>query len=147
MRSSSIFKKIEVVFHISSSWVRIRLHTKNQLPRLSRSGLKFNHSGVVWWGGVVWWWFFVSIIIPHQPSCFVLFCVVGWIVAIPLFLRQHPEQCTGKKILLYSNKVHFSFLLKKWDFILINSTLFKQHQVQCTVCTCVHLWKLGLYLN
>jgi hypothetical protein len=26
---------------------------------------------------------FLPIIIPHQPSCFVLFCFVGWIVAIP----------------------------------------------------------------
>ena len=24
---------------------------------------------------------FLPIIIPHQPSCFVLFCVVGWVVA------------------------------------------------------------------
>jgi hypothetical protein len=24
----------------------------------------------------------LPIIIPHQPSCFVLFCVVGWILAI-----------------------------------------------------------------
>ena len=40
---------------------------------------------------VVWWWWcggggggvvgFLPIIIPHQPSCFVLLCVVGWIVA------------------------------------------------------------------
>ena len=33
MRSSSIFKNIEAVFHISSYWVKIRLYTKNQLPR------------------------------------------------------------------------------------------------------------------
>ena len=26
--------------HISSSWVELRLHTKNQLPRLSGNGLK-----------------------------------------------------------------------------------------------------------
>ena len=25
---------------------------------------------------------FLPIIIPHQPSCIVLFCVVGWVVAI-----------------------------------------------------------------
>jgi hypothetical protein len=41
----------------------------------------------VWWcggggggGGVG----LLPIIIPHQPSCFVLFCVVGWVVAIEL---------------------------------------------------------------
>ena len=33
--------------HISFSWVKIRLHTENQLPTLSGSALK-----VVMWGGV-----------------------------------------------------------------------------------------------
>ena len=33
--------------HISSSWVKIRLHTENQLPKLSGSALKV----VVWSGG------------------------------------------------------------------------------------------------
>ena len=36
--------------HISSSWVKIRLHTENQLPRLPGSALKV-YSG--WVGGVV----------------------------------------------------------------------------------------------
>ena len=35
--------------HISSSWVKIRLHTENQLPRLPGSALKVPG----WWGGVV----------------------------------------------------------------------------------------------
>ena len=40
---------------------------------------------MVWWcggggGGVVVG--FLPIIIPHQPSRFVLFCVVGWVVVI-----------------------------------------------------------------
>ena len=35
--------------HISSSWVKIRLHTENGLPKLSRSALK----AVVWSGGGV----------------------------------------------------------------------------------------------
>ena len=39
LRSSSVFKNVDVVFHISSSWVKIRLHTKNQLPRLSRTAV------------------------------------------------------------------------------------------------------------
>jgi hypothetical protein len=85
LRSSSIFQKNEVVFHlknievvflVSSSLVRIRLHTKNQLPRLPGSCLKCNH--IVVWCGVV----FLPIIIPLQPNCFVLFCVVGCVVAI-----------------------------------------------------------------
>ena len=34
---------------------------------------------------------FLPIIIPHQPSCFVLFCVVGWIVATVENLKEkHP---------------------------------------------------------
>ena len=48
-------KKIEVVFHISSGWVKIRLHTENQLPRLPRTALIVISPGVVvvWCGGVV----------------------------------------------------------------------------------------------
>ena len=76
--SSSIYKKnefvfhfqnIEVIFHISSSWIKIRLHTKNQLPRLPITKLRSSSwvawkclksfcGVVVWWwcgGGVVWW--------------------------------------------------------------------------------------------
>ena len=34
------------LLHISSSLVKIRLHTENQLPKLSGSALKV----------VVWWW-------------------------------------------------------------------------------------------
>ena len=39
--------------HISSSWVKIRLHTENQPPRLSRSALKV----YMWW----WWWVVVQL--------------------------------------------------------------------------------------
>ena len=38
--------------HISSSWVKIRLHTENQLPKLSGSFLKVVVGGVGWVG---WW--------------------------------------------------------------------------------------------
>ena len=48
MRSSSIFKNIVVVFHVSSSRVKLRVPTENQLPRYPGSELKCNHiSGVV----------------------------------------------------------------------------------------------------
>ena len=40
IRLSSIWKNIEVTFHISTSWVKIRLHTKNNLLMLSGSALK-----------------------------------------------------------------------------------------------------------
>ena len=49
LRSSSIFKNIEVVFLISSIWVKVRLHTENQLPKLSRTAL-------IVMGPSVWWW-------------------------------------------------------------------------------------------
>ena len=51
-QSNTIKRNIEVVFHISSSWVKIRLHTENQLLRLSRTALIVMKPGVV----VVWWW-------------------------------------------------------------------------------------------
>ena len=34
---------------------------------------------------------FLAIIIPHQPSCFFLFCVDGWIVAIKVKLFRFVE--------------------------------------------------------
>ena len=60
------------------------MHTENQLHRLPGTALNVMGPGVVWWwcggGGVVV--FFLPIIIPHQPSCFVLISVVGWVVSI-----------------------------------------------------------------
>jgi hypothetical protein len=49
LRSSSIKQNIEVIFHNSSSWVKIRLHTENQLPGSPGSALKVCVVG--WWGG------------------------------------------------------------------------------------------------
>ena len=46
-RPSSINKKNEVVFHISSSWVKIRLHNGNQLPGLPGSALNVMGPSVV----------------------------------------------------------------------------------------------------
>jgi hypothetical protein len=63
-RSSFIFKNIGVVFHISSSWARLRLHTKNQLPRLPGSCLRCNHI-----------------------RCGLL-CFVGWVVATKTMLKN-----------------------------------------------------------
>ena len=48
IRSSSIKKNIVVVFHNSSSWAKIRLHTENQLHGLPGSALKVSVGG----GGV-----------------------------------------------------------------------------------------------
>jgi hypothetical protein len=76
LRSLSIFKFIEFIFHVSSSWVRMRLHAKNQLPWLPGCGLKCSpFRGVV---GVVWWrWcvFFTKYnTTPTKLFCFVLCC-------------------------------------------------------------------------
>ena len=43
---------------------------------------------------------FLPIIIPHQPSCFVLFRVVGWIVAIKAGAEHYklspmPDKANG----------------------------------------------------
>ena len=61
MRSSSIFRKNEVVFVISSSLVKIKLHTENQLPRLPGSALKVPVGG------------FLPIIKSSTNSCW------GWV--------------------------------------------------------------------
>ena len=42
--------QLALFLHISSSWVKIRLYTENQLPRLSRSGFKVYLGG----GGGGW---------------------------------------------------------------------------------------------
>ena len=49
IRLSFIFKNFEVVFNISCSWVKIRLHCENQLPRLPKTALIVMSPG----GGVV----------------------------------------------------------------------------------------------
>ena len=47
--------------------------------------------------GRVFFVFLLSVIIPHQPSCFVLFCVVGWVVVIAPPL---PDTCAEKLLLV-----------------------------------------------
>jgi hypothetical protein len=42
-----VFNAARLLLHISSSWVKIRLYTKNQLPRLSGSGLKIYGGGLI----------------------------------------------------------------------------------------------------
>ena len=49
LRSSSILKKIEVVFHISSSWIKIMFHTENHFPTLPRTARNVMIPGVVVW--------------------------------------------------------------------------------------------------
>ena len=61
---------IKVVFYVSSSWVRIRLHTENQLPRLSRTALIVMIPGVVVVVVVVVVVGFLPIIIPPQQKLF-----------------------------------------------------------------------------
>ena len=49
-----------------SSWVKIRLHTENQLPRLPRAALIVMISGVVWWWGFCGMVFLPNIRPPQQ---------------------------------------------------------------------------------
>ena len=62
-------KEIDVVLHISYSWVKIRLQTKNQLPRLPGTGLIVITS-------VVWWWCHVCFFTNYNttPTKVVLSC-------------------------------------------------------------------------
>jgi hypothetical protein len=85
LRSASIFiiievvfhkKNIEVVFQISFSWDRIRLHTKNRLTKLPVSGLKCNHIHAG--GDVVVRGLYTNSNTTPTKLCF----IVGWIVAI-----------------------------------------------------------------
>jgi hypothetical protein len=52
------------------------MNTGNQLHRLPGTALNVMGPGVVVVVVVVWWWFILPIIIPHQPSCFVLFVLL-----------------------------------------------------------------------
>jgi hypothetical protein len=66
---------MDVVFPISSSLVKIRLHTKNQLPITALIVLV---PGVVWlWCGVV----FLPIMGQLNKRWVKMFWVVGWVVA------------------------------------------------------------------
>ena len=47
LRLSSVFENIEVAFHIYYSWVRIRLHTENQLSSLPKIAIIIMGPGAV----------------------------------------------------------------------------------------------------
>jgi hypothetical protein len=74
---SSILKNIEDIVHISYSFVKIRVHSENQLPGLLGSALKVSVVGcggrvVFWWGG------FHLIMWPHQVCLWLkLGCGIG----------------------------------------------------------------------
>jgi hypothetical protein len=72
VRSSSFFKNIELVFHISSSLVIIWCPTKDQPPRLPGT------AQIVISPGVVWWFFLTdNNTTPTKLFCFVLCCWLG----------------------------------------------------------------------
>jgi hypothetical protein len=81
LMSSSIFIFFKVIFHFSffrsfsifsggrlSSWVEIRLHTENQLPRLPQSALKVPG----------WWW----LVHNHYQEKLQLMLTLSWAVTI-----------------------------------------------------------------
>ena len=77
IRSSFIFKNIEVVFHNSSSWVKIRLHTENQLPGLPGSALTVCE--VV---GGLWLWVTLNYVVTTTLYC----------VKVAYFVSCHYER-------------------------------------------------------
>ena len=78
MRMSFIKKNIEAVFHISSYWIKIRLYTKNQLPRLLITALIVISPcvAVLWWwsGGMLMVWWFILTDNNTTPTKGVLSC-------------------------------------------------------------------------
>ena len=90
-RDATASKNIEVVFQISSSWVKIRLHTKNQLPMLSKNALIVMIPGVV---VVVWWWW-CGFLTDYKttPTKVVLSCF-GLLVGLCQF--KHHDRITNQ---------------------------------------------------
>jgi hypothetical protein len=86
LRSSSIKKKIEVVFHFQKDWGHL------PFSKILRSSSIFHLVGLKWccipkisFLGCLeqWWWWFCYWLRYHlNRSCFKLFWVVGWVVAI-----------------------------------------------------------------
>ena len=94
----------------------------------------------MWWW---WWWFFLPIIIPHQPSCFVLFCVVGWIVAI-LPTYRIRKKCTWRNIfkLAIFQRVTWLFVLCIYLFLMSEELGFtliwlRHIKIQVTTSPCL----------
>jgi hypothetical protein len=96
------FYKIEVVFHILSRWGKIMLHTRNQLPRLPRTARIVIISGVVVWS-------FLAILIPPQQKLFTLGCglVCGnihvWLIPY-LTIMIITSQCVhDAQVIMFNN--------------------------------------------
>ena len=67
------FENIEVIFHISSSWINIRLHAKHMCPRLSNL-----YWVPLWCGG------FLTDNNTTPTNLFHIVLVVGWVTAFYL---------------------------------------------------------------
>ena len=134
LRSSSIFKNIEVAFHISSSWVKIRLHTKNQLPRLSGSA-------VVWcgWGGVggptnylvypnlSWSWFRLRFWLGCDN--FVLKHYLNVLMFVPVWCWPGPHKVTSLHSLSESQKAWVALNWSKLDTLTVTNRCHCKVQV------------------
>ena len=60
---------------------------------------------------------FLPIIIPLQPNCFVLFCVVGWVMAIMSFHFELSNILV--KCAIYANKIIKYLVIGKPLFLII----------------------------
>jgi hypothetical protein len=92
LRSSSLFKKNEVIFHISSSWVKIRFHTKNQLPRLPKTTQ--------------------IVMIPGVMRCLLSGCAASYKAALPLISFFTDYNTTPTKVVVSC----FGLLVGLWQY-------------------------------
>ena len=126
MRSSSTLKNIEVVFHILSCWVKIRLHTENQLPRLPQTvPIVIIPGVVVWWcgGGVVWCGGFITDY-KTTPTKFVLSCF-GLLVGL---WQHHCYKSLGRAFL-----IHRSMFDNELEIPRINNDINIISNTQCVI--------------
>ena len=102
-KNHSIAPQLVLFLHISPSWVKIRLYTKNQLPRMSESGLKVPGG----WGGGGGW------LPTHYQVKLQLMLILSWAVTInTLFIQSNQICCENYCIFWIMSKIlQFSCLI------------------------------------
>ena len=125
-RSSSIFLRSSSIFFWGrlSSWVKIRLHTENQLPKLPGSGACL----MIWWiihlPKVLFNGQPLSLSAADQTSNFLLSVIHSWSILLQeCSWRQHSRQ--NKEYLMWgpiflNNKRHSPLKMLDWNWNNIN---------------------------